>query len=220
MYGHREGELDEECGGVDAAEWNHAGFVDEDNRSVIVRETDISGLVLIEPELFPDERGYFIRMFSETDLLRVGIAGRFVQMNVGYNVAKGTVRGLHFQRPPASEAKLIRCIKGSIFDVAVDLRPESPTFLRAESILLDGQNMLYIPARFAHGYQALTQSTEVQYLLSAEWVPHMEDGIPYDDPLLAIKWPLTVSRISRRDLSWRPFAERSELIDLMAECVH
>lgn len=183
---------------------------------MIVRELAISGLMVIEPQKFTDERGWFARLMSETELRQSDISQRFVQMNLGYNFKKGTLRGLHFQYQPSSEGKLIRCTHGAVYDVAVDLRPESETYLKAEAVILEGVTSVYIPPRFAHGYQTLTDYSEVQYLLTEEWDANLESGLQFDDPRLQINWPLSVSRISKRDLSWGAIIDRqSELIERM-----
>jgi dTDP-4-dehydrorhamnose 3,5-epimerase len=129
-----------------------------------------------------------------------------VQTNTSVNVAAGTLRGLHFQRTPHAEAKLIRCIRGAIFDVIVDLRPRSRTFLSSQSFILSPgtESLLYVPEGFAHGYQTLESDTEVTYQVSAFYTPNAEGGVKYDDPALGITWPLPVSAISPKDASWPP----------------
>lgn len=170
-------------------------------------ETKLKGVYLIDPQLFPDERGWFARTFSQNEFLERGLNPVIAQTNMGFNHKPGTVRGLHFQYPPASEAKLVRCTAGAIFDAIVDLRPESATYLQSLSIELAGHRMLYIPERFAHGYQTLMPKTEVHYLLGQFWNPDLEGGLPYDDPDLKIGWPLKVGAISKKDREWKSVHE-------------
>ena len=163
--------------------------------------TPLADLMLIETEPSRDERGSFVRIFRETecDGLRPNL--HWAQINLSSTALKGTIRGMHFQAPPAAEAKLIRCLRGRVFDVAVDLRAGSPTFLRWHGIELSENNamQLFIPEGFAHGYQTLTDDSRLLYLHTAAWNHAHEGGVRHDDPALAIAWPLPVTRISAKD---------------------
>lgn len=164
--------------------------------------TNIDGVMLIEPERLWDERGYFARTYSEREFAEQGLDSRFVQSSVSFNAAAGTVRGLHYQAPPHAESKLVRCSRGVIFDVAVDLRVDSPTHGRWTSAELSAENglMLYIPEGCAHGFQTLQRDTEVSYQISRSYHPPSARGIRWDDPDLAIDWPPADTRIiSERD---------------------
>lgn len=136
---------------------------------------------------------------------------RTVQCNLSFNHRAGTLRGMHYQAPPATETKLVRCVRGAIFDVIVDLRPNSPTFLQHVGVELTAENRraLYVPELFAHGYQTLTDDTEVLYMVGEFYTPGAERGLRYDDPALGIAWPLPVSAISEKDLAWPPRSARS-----------
>jgi dTDP-4-dehydrorhamnose 3,5-epimerase len=131
------------------------------------------------------------------------------QANIAFNRRAGTVRGLHFQFPPAAETKLVRCTRGAVYDVIVDLRPESPTYLRHVDIELtaDNRRALYVPERFAHGYQVLQDGTEIAYQVGEFYTPEAEGGLRYDDPLLGIAWPLPVTEISEKDRHWQAVEE-------------
>jgi dTDP-4-dehydrorhamnose 3,5-epimerase len=163
--------------------------------------TPLADLTVIETAPVADERGQFSRIFCETEcaVLRPGL--HWIQINMSRTYHKGTVRGMHFQYPPAAEAKLIRCLRGHVFDVAVDLRENSPTFLHWYGIELDedGTTQLFIPEGFAHGFQALTDDSQLLYLHSAMWNREKEGGLRHDDPALAISWPLPVTRVSNKD---------------------
>jgi dTDP-4-dehydrorhamnose 3,5-epimerase len=159
---------------------------------------------LIEPEQIADERGYFARTFCTRDFAERGLQGSFVQHSRSYSAAKGTLRGLHYQRAPHSEVKVVSCLAGAIHDVIVDLRPDSVTFGTWEAFALtqENQRQIYIPAGFAHGFQSLTDDAEVAYLISEFYVPSASSGIAHDDPSLGIPWPLPVAVISERDRTW------------------
>lgn len=166
-----------------------------------IHGTGFEGLAVIETAPVADARGQFTRLFCESEcaVLRPGL--HWTQINLSRTATKGTVRGLHFQRPPAAEIKLIRCVRGRVFDVAVDLRAGSPTFLRWHGIELSERNGLqfFVPEGFAHGFQTLTDEAEILYLDSAAWNPELERGLRYDDPRLAIGWPLPVTLVSEKD---------------------
>jgi dTDP-4-dehydrorhamnose 3,5-epimerase len=168
------------------------------------QETPLAGAYVIHLEPHRDERGLFARTFCAREFHAQGLNESFVQCNTSWNAAKGTVRGLHYQLPPSCEAKLVRCIVGAIWDVIVDLRPESPTYLQHVGVELTAENRLalYIPEKFAHGFQALEDATEVFYQMSEFFAPALARGLRYDDPKLGISWPLPLSAISEKDQAW------------------
>jgi dTDP-4-dehydrorhamnose 3,5-epimerase len=159
------------------------------------------GLYKIAPDKLEDARGFFARVFCAEEFATVGIDVAWVQMNSVVNVQRGTLRGLHFQRPPLADAKLVRCVRGAIFDVVVDIRDGSDTYGQATCVELTGDNraMLYVPPGFAHGYQALTAEVEMLYLHSRAYSPEHEGGLAWDDPALGIDWPLAAVEVSARD---------------------
>lgn len=167
-------------------------------------ETKLKDAFIIDLELKQDDRGFFARIFCQKEFEAHGLKPIVAQCNLSFNYKKGTLRGMHYQIPPATETKLIRCIKGAIYDVIVDMRPNSPTYLQHIGVELTDKNRraLYVPEMFAHGYQALTDETEVIYQVSEFYTPNTEKGLRYDDPLLKIKWPLPVSEISEKDNNW------------------
>ena len=164
-------------------------------------ETKLEGVFVIEPELIEDERGFFALSWLPEEFAERGLNPRLAQCNISFNWLKGTLRGMHFQAAPHEEAKSVRCTRGAIFDVVVDLRPGSPTRYRWSAVELTAENrrMLYVPEGFAHGYQTLEDATEVFYQVSETYHPESARGLRWDDPRLDITWPLPVSRISARD---------------------
>ena len=166
-----------------------------------VQETPLDGLVLVHRRKVSDERGFLQRLFCEEELHSFGWKGRVAQINETGTVHRGTVRGLHFQRPPHAEIKLVTCLRGRILDVVVDIRESSPTFLKHFSVELSEENAcsLLIPKGFAHGFQALTDDVRIVYLHSEPYVAGAEGGLHPEDPALAIRWPFPVSRLSPRD---------------------
>ena len=166
----------------------------------VFTNTKIQGLSVITPRLFPDDRGFFMETYKESDFIKAGIDERFVQDNHSRS-SKGTLRGLHFQRPPFAQAKLVRCTRGRLWDVAVDLRPSSPTYRRWHGVELSEENrvMFFIPAGFAHGFVALEDGTELQYKCSAEYNAQSDGGVRWDDPDLAIDWPIKDILVSPKD---------------------
>lgn len=178
-----------------------------DRLPVIFTPTTLDGVVLIEPEPQEDERGFFARVWCERDFARHGITTTWVQCNVSFNPKTATVRGMHYQRPPHAEAKLIRCTRGAIFDVALDLRPDSPRFTGHVAVVLSAANhkMLFIPEGLAHGFQTLEDDTEVFYQMSAFYAPECAAGVRWDDPAFAIDWPRRDCIISKRDASYSDF---------------
>jgi dTDP-4-dehydrorhamnose 3,5-epimerase len=179
-----------------------------------VTHLDIKGLLLIEPKLFGDDRGLFSEVFKADVFDRIGFKKPFIQDNLARSTMQGVIRGLHFQREPFSQDKLVRCSAGSIFDVAVDLRPTSPTFGRHHAVILSAQNWLqfFVPAGFAHGYCTLEANTEVNYKVTAPYAPEYEGGILWNDPALGIEWPVLPSKaiVNRRDEMWPPLEEVGE----------
>ncbi|MBB5360684.1 dTDP-4-dehydrorhamnose 3,5-epimerase [Rhodanobacter sp. ANJX3] len=163
--------------------------------------TPLADLMVIETKPVSDERGQFSRVFCAAEYAALRPALHWMQINVSQTYKKGTVRGMHFQYPPAAEVKLIRCLRGRVFDVAVDLRADSPTFLRWHGVELDENEAteFLIPEGFAHGFQTLTDDAQLLYLHTAEWNREMEGGLRHDDPTLGIHWPLPVTRMSDKD---------------------
>jgi dTDP-4-dehydrorhamnose 3,5-epimerase len=174
---------------------------------VKVRATPIPGAWLVDLEPIADERGFFARAFCRDELARAGVAVEIAQANVVWNRARGTLRGLHYQRPPHAEAKLMRCVRGAAFVALVDLRRDSPAFGVPWTVTLSAAELtqVFVPERVANGYQTLEDGTELFYLMSASYRPEAAAGIRYDDPGLAIRWPLEVSVLSERDRELRPF---------------
>jgi dTDP-4-dehydrorhamnose 3,5-epimerase len=172
------------------------------------RAAQLEGVRLIDLEPVPDERGFFARTYCEEEFAAQGLETRFVQHSMSHTGRRGSVRGMHFQRPPHEEVKLVRCIRGAVHDVLIDLRPNSPTYRRWESYELtaDNRRQLYIPAGLAHGFQTLMPDTEVAYLISAFYTPAAAAGLRYDDPAFAIEWPLPVADISAKDRTWPDFS--------------
>jgi dTDP-4-dehydrorhamnose 3,5-epimerase len=172
---------------------------------VIFIETRLAGACVIDLERQVDDRGFFARAFCQREFEARGLSSRIAQANISFNRRKGTIRGLHFQFPPAAEAKLVRCSRGAILDVIVDLRPESATYLQHVTVELTAENRraLYVPERFAHGYQSLEADSETTYYVSEFYTPALESGLSYADPRLAIAWPLPPTDVSSRDLNWR-----------------
>jgi dTDP-4-dehydrorhamnose 3,5-epimerase len=176
---------------------------------MIFTETRLKGAFIIDLDRKTDERGFFARVFCQQEFRERGLRTVIAQANVASNARKGTLRGMHFQFPPAAESKLVRCTRGAILDIIVDLRPESPTYLEHISVELNDDNMtaLYVPERFAHGYQALRDGTDTSYQVGEFYTPNAEGGLRYDDPRLGLKWPLPVSVISPKDQAFRPLGE-------------
>lgn len=166
--------------------------------------TKLSGVFIVEPEPHPDARGFFARTFCTREFKEQGLATEFVQCSISANRARGTLRGLHYQLPPAGEIKLVRCTSGAIHDVVVDLRHDSPTYLEHLGVELTAQNRraLYIPEMFAHGLQTLADETEVFYQISEFHAPDKSAGLRFDDPKLGIQWPLPVTVINDKDRNW------------------
>lgn len=167
-------------------------------------DVGINGAALIHTEPFTDDRGSFARIFCAEEFRTAGLEPGVAQTNLSTNHRQGTLRGLHLQRGEAAEAKLVRCIRGALFDVIVDMRTDSPTYLRQVGVELSADNRLalFVPKGCAHGFQTLVDDTDAMYQVSDPYHPGTEDGYRYDDPILAIDWPLPVSVISDKDAGW------------------
>jgi dTDP-4-dehydrorhamnose 3,5-epimerase len=178
---------------------------------VIFSETKLAGAFIIDVERREDNRGFFARAFCQQEFAEYGLQPIIAQGNLAFNRRKGTMRGMHFSYPPVAETKFVRCMRGAILDIIVDLRPESPTYLEhvAVELTADNHRGLYVPERFAHGYQVLEDSTETSYQVGAFYAPGAEGGLLYDDPALGLTWPLAVTEISEKDRSW-PLLENYE----------
>jgi dTDP-4-dehydrorhamnose 3,5-epimerase len=172
---------------------------------MIFEETKLKGAYIISLQLLTDNRGGFARTFCKNEFEQIGHKKEFVQLNHSYNTHKGTIRGMHFQLPPYQEIKLIRCIKGSVLDVIVDLRLDSPTFLQHVSVELSAENkkMIYVPENFAHGFQILEDNCELIYHHTEFYTPQADSGIRFDDPALAINWPLPPVMVSDKDKNYK-----------------
>jgi dTDP-4-dehydrorhamnose 3,5-epimerase len=177
---------------------------------MIFTETKLKGAFVIDIERREDSRGFFARTFCQHEFEDHGLRPIIAQANTAFNIKKGTVRGMHFQFPPAAETKLVRCTRGAILDIIVDLRPESPTYLQHIAVELseDNYRALYIPTRFGHGYQALRDKTETSYQVGEFYTPGCEGGLLHNDPRLGLSWPLPVAVISDKDTAWKPLAEQ------------
>ena len=172
--------------------------------------TPLKGSYIINLTPFSDERGWFARTYCENEFREIGHAEKWVQMNHSCTTKKGTVRGMHYQLPPFREIKMVRCIRGKVFDVIIDIRKDSATFLQWFGVELspEAMNMLYIPVGFAHGFQTLSDNSEMIYNHSEFYTPGAEGGIKYNDPAVNIKWPLEVTSISERDLNHPGLTEK------------
>lgn len=173
---------------------------------MIFTETALKSAFIIEIEPRADERGFFARSFCQKEFEAHGLKPVIAQANLAFNHRRGTLRGMHFQFPPAAETKVVRCTRGAIVDIIVDLRPESPTYLQHVAVELteDNHRAIYVPERFAHGYQVMEDKTETSYQVGEFYTPGSEGGLLYDDPRLGLSWPLPVSVISEKDRGWSP----------------
>jgi dTDP-4-dehydrorhamnose 3,5-epimerase len=167
-------------------------------------ETKLKGAFVIEIEEKHDNRGFFARTFCAKEFETYGLKATVAQCNMSFNHKKGTLRGMHYQVAPATETKFIRCIRGAIYDVVIDMRPDSSTYLQHIGVELtaDNRSALYIPGMFAHGFETLSDDTEVIYQVGEFYTPGYERGIRYNDPVFNIQWPLKVTEISDKDLNW------------------
>ena len=176
---------------------------------MLFSETGLAGAFIVDLERREDERGFFAREFCQEEFKAHGLKPVVVQANLAFNAKAGTLRGMHFQYPPAAESKLVRCVRGAILDIIVDLRPESPTYLQHITVELNEDNWraLYVPERFAHGYQALRDNTVTSYHVGEVYTPSAEGGLLHDDPALGLEWPMPVSVISEKDRAFPPYAD-------------
>ena len=176
---------------------------------MIFTETPLKGAFVIEPEIIKDERGFFARTFCREEFAAHGLNPNVAQCNISFNPKKGTLRGMHYQAKPYAEVKLVRCTKGAIYDVVIDLRADSPTFKKWFAVELPAKNskMLYVPENFAHGFQTLEENTEVFYQMSEFYRPEYARGVRWDDPAFGIEWPTGPRIIADRDLDHPDFRE-------------
>lgn len=171
---------------------------------MIFTPTGLAGAVVVDLELKQDDRGFFARTFCRQEFADAGLEPLVEQCNLSFNHRAGTLRGMHFQVAPATEAKLVRCTAGAVLDQVVDVREDSPTYLQSFSVELsaDNRRALYVPPMFAHGYQTLVDGAEVSYQVSEAYTPGTERGLRHDDPALGLSWPLPVQVLSDKDASW------------------
>jgi dTDP-4-dehydrorhamnose 3,5-epimerase len=174
---------------------------------MIFTETRLRGAFIIQPELLEDERGFFARAFCRHEFADHGLQSSFVQCNVSFNYKNGTLRGMHYQAAPHQEAKLVRCTAGSIYDVTIDLRPDSATFTQWVAVELSAENrkMLYIPEDFAHGFLTLADNTEIFYQMSQFYEPQAARGLRWNDRAFGIQWPAPITTISSKDQNYPDF---------------
>jgi dTDP-4-dehydrorhamnose 3,5-epimerase len=179
---------------------------------MLFTETPLAGAYVIDLERRGDERGFFARTFCAREFAEHGLATEFVQGNMSLSAEPGTLRGLHFQHAPAEETKLMRCVQGAMWDVIVDARPASPTYLQGYACEISPENgrALYVPKGFAHGFQTLKPDTVAFYMVDAFYTPGAEDGFRFDDPALGLDWPLSVTEISDKDRAWPLIDERKD----------
>ena len=177
---------------------------------MIFNQAKLADAYSIELEKHSDVRGFFSRTYCRDEFAKHGLESQFVQMNTNCSARKGTVRGLHWQESPHSEAKLIRCLSGEVFDVIADMRPTSPTYMMWQGFHLtrDNRRQVYVPGGCAHAFLSLTDDAEIAYLVSSAFAPGFERGARYDDPALAIAWPIAVDIVSDKDLAWPDLATR------------
>jgi dTDP-4-dehydrorhamnose 3,5-epimerase len=177
---------------------------------VIFTETELPGAFLVDLERREDERGFFARAWCAEEFSDHGLSPRLVQANLSFNEQQGTIRGMHYQVDPHAEAKLVRCTRGAVYDVIIDLRPDSRMFKRWIGVELTEENRraIYVPEGFAHGYQTLTPDAETYYLVSEAYAPHAEGGVRWNDPAFAIEWPNSSTPIlSDKDRTWPDFVQ-------------
>ena len=187
---------------------------------MIFTETELAGVFIVDVDRHKDNRGFFARMFCQNEFVAHGLKPLVAQGNIGSNRRRGTVRGMHFQFPPAAETKYVRCVRGAVLDIIVDLRPESPTYLQHVAVELSARNQrgIYIPERFAHGYQTLEDDTDTLYMVGEFYTPGVEGGLRHDDPSLGLRWPLPVEVISEKDRNWKLMGEtEAELCRRMSQ---
>jgi dTDP-4-dehydrorhamnose 3,5-epimerase len=175
---------------------------------MIFKEIELPGAYLIELQQFQDDRGFFARSFCTAEFEKAGLHASYAQQNTSNNLKKGTLRGFHWQTPPHEEVKIMRCVRGAIFSVIVDVRPDSPTYTQWRGFELSADNrlQLYVPAGFANGYLSLEDGAEVTYFASRPYAPGAEKGLRFDDPAIGIKFPIEPVIVSDKDRSWPDFA--------------
>jgi dTDP-4-dehydrorhamnose 3,5-epimerase len=168
----------------------------------------LPGVWRIGLEKREDSRGFFARVFCEQEFAAHGLTTRYPQCNLSYNAKRGTLRGMHFQRPPKPEVKVVRCLRGAVYDVLLDLRPDSPTYLKHEAFELtsDNREALYVPDGIAHGFQTLTDDAEMFYQMSEFYIPGLNDGVRWNDPAFHIEWPLENPILSEKDQTYPDFS--------------
>ncbi|MFI4860382.1 MAG: dTDP-4-dehydrorhamnose 3,5-epimerase [Phycisphaerales bacterium JB063] len=173
-------------------------------------ETHLPGAYLIEPERRVDERGHFARVWCEREFAEHGLSTQLVQVNIGFSARQATLRGMHFQTAPHAEVKLVRCTRGAVYDVMVDLRPDSPTHCQwfAAELTPDNGKMLYIPEGFGHGYITLADDTEISYQTSHTYQADAATGVAYDDPVFGIDWPMKPAVMSDADRAWARYTSK------------
>ena len=176
---------------------------------MILRPGALPRLLVIEPERKADERGWFARTWCRREFAAAGLTFEPVQCSASFNAAAGTLRGMHYQAAPDAEAKIVRCTRGRVFDVAVDLRPDSPTFRgwHAEELSADNGRAILVPAGCAHGFLTLEEASEVFYMIDAEHRPDSARGVRWDDPAFGIRWPRPPAVVSNRDRKWPDFTD-------------
>ena len=174
---------------------------------MLYQPTSLTGAYLLDLQKVEDERGFFARSWCVQEFAEHGLDTRLVQCNISFNKRQGTVRGMHYQLPPFAETKLVRCSRGAIYDVIIDLRPTSPTFLQWFGVTLSAENrtMLYVPQGFAHGFQTLADNTEVTYQMSEFYEPTYARGLRWDDPRVKVEWPLEITVMSMKDQCYPDF---------------
>jgi dTDP-4-dehydrorhamnose 3,5-epimerase len=172
-------------------------------------ELPLTGAFVVSPERHRDGRGWFARTFCRDEFAARGLIGDFVQCSTSFNTGRGTLRGMHFQRAPHAETRLVRCTRGAVFDVLLDLRPGSATFRGWQAVELNEENgvAVYIPAGFAHGFQSLTDASEVFYQIAGRYIPTSSSGVRWDDPTFGIDWPVRPPILSQRDADYAAFCE-------------
>lgn len=186
---------------------------------MIYESTPLAGAFVIDLEKRGDDRGFFARLFCSREFGEHGLADRFVQVNNSLSAARGTLRGLHYQLPPSSEVKLVRCVRGALYDVILDLRQESPTCGQAwgTELTFDNRRMLYVPEGFAHGFITLEDDTEALYFVTSEYDAERERGVRWNDPAFDIRWPLDPIVLSEKDAGLPDFDQRRHLLDEAGE---
>jgi dTDP-4-dehydrorhamnose 3,5-epimerase len=174
---------------------------------MIFTELELKGAFLVEVKKIEDERGFFGRAWCKNEFIEHGLNANFVQINTSFSKKKGTIRGMHFQVDPYQEAKFIRCTRGRIFDVIIDLRPDSPTFMKwiGNELSADNYRMVYVPGNFAHGFVTLEDNSEVYYPVTEFYTPGAERGLRYNDPAFNIQWPIEITTTSAKDVSHKDF---------------